>query len=61
VGREPYAVYWTRQEQQRAFEAMLGERLAKLGRALRRAEAERDEMRREVEEVRGELHTGTPL
>jgi predicted RNase H-like nuclease (RuvC/YqgF family) len=59
---EPYAVYWTRQEQQRAFEAMLGERLAKLQRAIRRAERERDELRREVEELRRELHTGgTPL
>jgi hypothetical protein len=61
VGREPYAVYWTREEHQAALESYIGERLAKLQRALRRAESERDEMRREVEELRGELHTGTPL
>jgi hypothetical protein len=56
--RQPFAVYWTRQEQQRAFEAMLGERLAKSRRALRRAERERDELQREVEELRRLIHTG---
>jgi predicted RNase H-like nuclease (RuvC/YqgF family) len=56
--RQPFAIYQTREDQQRAFEAMLGERLAKQQRALRRAERERDELQREVEELRRELHTG---
>jgi predicted RNase H-like nuclease (RuvC/YqgF family) len=59
---EPYRAFATEEDYQRHLEHVLGERLAKLQRALRRAESERDELRQEVEELRRQLHTGgTPL
>jgi predicted ribosome quality control (RQC) complex YloA/Tae2 family protein len=56
--RQPFAVYWTREEHQAALESYIGERLAKLQRAIRRAERERDELREEVEELRRAVHSG---
>jgi hypothetical protein len=41
-----------------SIEHVLGERLAKVRRALVRAERECDELREEVEELRRELHSG---
>jgi chromosome segregation ATPase len=62
---EPYAIYWTREEHQAALESYIGERVAKLQRAIRRAEKraaaaeeERDELQREVEELRRAVHSG---
>jgi hypothetical protein len=44
------------------MESYIGDRVAKLGRAIRRAEQERDELREEVEELRRAVHSGgTPL
>jgi uncharacterized protein YydD (DUF2326 family) len=54
----PYRVFETEEEFQTAVESYIGERLAKLRRALRRAERERDELQREVEELRRLIHTG---
>jgi hypothetical protein len=55
---EPYRAFATEADYQRHLEHVLGGRLAKLRRALVRAERERDELQREVEELRREVHTG---
>jgi hypothetical protein len=57
----PYRVFETEEDYRRHLEHVLGERLGKVRRALARAERERDELQGEVEELRGELHRGTPL
>ena len=57
----PYRTFATEEDYQRHLEHVLGERLAKVRRALVRAESERDELREEVEELRRELFRGTPL
>ena len=65
---QPYRVFETQEDFQRAVEAYIGERVAKLQRAIRRAEKraeaaerERDALLEEVVELRRELHSGGTL
>ncbi len=59
----PYRVFQTEQEYQDHVDALIGEKLAKLRRAVRRAEKRAAELEEEVAELRKELHSGgtTPL
>lgn len=60
--RQPFAFYWTREELQAALEFYLGERLAKLRRAIRRAEKRAAAAEAELAALRRELHSeGTSL
>jgi DNA mismatch repair ATPase MutS len=56
--RQPFAVYWTREEHQAALESYIGERVAKLQRAIRRAEERATAAEEELVELRRELHSG---
>jgi hypothetical protein len=60
--RQPFAVYWTREAHQAALESYIGERVAKLQRAVRRAEERAAAAEEELVELRRELHfSGTSL
>ena len=62
MSRPPYRIFQTEEDFQTAVEAYIGERVAKLQRAIRRAEKRAAAAEEEAAELRRELHTGgTPL
>jgi hypothetical protein len=54
----PYRVFETEEDFQTAVESYIGERVAKLQRAIRRAEKRAAAAEEELVELRRELHTG---
>jgi outer membrane protein TolC len=58
----PYRVFETEEDFQAAVEAYIGERVAKVRRAIRRAEKRAEAAEEELAALRRELHSGgTPL
>jgi predicted nucleic acid-binding Zn-ribbon protein len=58
VSQPPYRIFETEEDFQAAIEAYIGERVAKLQRAIRRAEKRAVAAEEELVELRRELHSG---
>jgi hypothetical protein len=58
MSQSPYRIFQTEGDFQAAVDAYIGERVAKLQRAIRRAEKRAAAAEEEAAELRRELHTG---